>query len=75
MPRLLGPKKVRLNLELSESVRDRLEQLRIETDADTLVEVVRRALAVYSTLVTSTYDGTRVFVRSKNGKETLLLLS
>lgn len=47
MPRQPSPKKSRLNLEMSQSVRRRLESLRVRTEADSLAEVVRRALAVY----------------------------
>jgi hypothetical protein len=37
----------RLTLELNETVRDRLEELRDEVKADSLTEVIRRALALY----------------------------
>jgi hypothetical protein len=47
MPRPKRPTKARLNLETSVAVRARLESLRDRTDADSLAEVVRRALAVY----------------------------
>lgn len=52
MPRQPSPNpKTRLNLEVSESVRTLLEDLRKRTDADSLTEVIRRAVAVYDVLV------------------------
>ena len=40
-------KKQRLNLDLPLGVKERIEQLRDTTHADSMSEVVRRALAVY----------------------------
>lgn len=47
MPRLaknVGTR--RLNLELTDEVRDRLEELRDEMGADSMTEVIRRSLAL-----------------------------
>lgn len=75
MPRIpTGEPKVRLNLELTERVRDRLERLRSETEADTLVEVVRRALAVYDTLIASRENEEKLIIRSRDGAERELLV-
>lgn len=52
MARPKRPEKVRLNLDLAPEVRVRLEELQMKTSADSLSEVVRRALAVYDVLVT-----------------------
>lgn len=52
MPRPKRGEKVRLNLDLPPPVRERLEELRTQTNAESLAEVVRRALAVYDVLVT-----------------------
>jgi hypothetical protein len=59
---------------LTERVRDRLERLRTETEADTLVEVVRRALAVYDVLITAREEEKEVIIRSKSGSEEKLLV-
>jgi hypothetical protein len=77
MPRIsTGEPKVRLNLELTDRVRARLEYLRAETQADTLVEVVRRALAIYDTLLSVTRDrGDAVILRSKDGTERELIIA
>jgi len=39
-----------MNLDMSQAVRDRLERLREDTDAESLADVIRRALAVYDLL-------------------------
>jgi hypothetical protein len=62
MPRHAKPHtSVRLNLELAQSVRERLEHLQRCTEADSLSEVVRRAITVYALIVehgaTVTIDG------------------
>lgn len=60
---------VRLNLEMSLQVRERLESLRERTDADSLTEVVRRSLAVYEFLQDGIETGGRVMLRRKDGTE------
>jgi hypothetical protein len=67
--------KARLHLELPERVRRRLEQLRVLSEADTITEVVRRALAVYDVLVTAVkVRKERVFLRADDGTEREVLL-
>lgn len=63
-----------VSLQVSESARDRLERLRDATDADSLSEVVRRALAVYDTLWEQHSKGADTIVRYPDGKERELLL-
>ena len=52
-------KRERLNLAISPSTRERLQDLQQRTDAATMSEVIRRALAIYDDLlgVTTTQDG------------------
>lgn len=71
MPRAANPDaKARLNLELPERVRARLEQLRMMSEADSITEVVRRALAVYDVLLTAVRErGERLILRSSDGTE------
>lgn len=65
--------RTRLNLDLTERVRDRLERLRDETEADSLTEVIRRALHVYDVMVHGAKNGT-IILRKPNGEEIQLLL-
>lgn len=66
--------RTRLSLELPERVRERLEQLRELSSADTLSEVIRRSLAVYDALLTTTANGGSVVLRKADGTEERLLI-
>jgi hypothetical protein len=63
--------KVRLHLELPRRLRERLDALRALTEADSVTEVIRRAIAVYDVLVTRRE---RVLLRSSDGTERELLV-
>ena len=68
--------KVRLNLELPERVRERLERVREMSEADSLTEVIRRALTVYDALLTTTREeGAKVMLRNADGTEKELLIT
>ena len=62
MSKQAGGEKRRLNLELNVEVRERLEELRRTTKAESLAEVIRRALAVYEALWRSKEDGQTVWI-------------
>ena len=64
----------RLNLEMNEAVRESLESLRDQTKADSLAEVVRRALAVYDFLWDAQKKGSTFFVREVDGKKKEVVL-
>jgi hypothetical protein len=53
---------------MREEVRRRLEELREETEADSLTEVIRRALAVYELLWRETRQHGELVIR-RNGDE------
>lgn len=69
MTRPKKPKRVRLNLELSETVRKNMDKIRDDTDADSLSEVIRRALALYDFLVHRKAEGCEVVLRNKDTGE------
>jgi hypothetical protein len=60
-------RKVRLTIDLPARSRERLERLREETEADSLTEVIRRALAVYEQLQRTQRHGGAIILRSRNG--------
>ena len=64
----------RLNLEMSESVRQNLEWLRDETNADSLAEVIRRSLAVYEFAWKAQKKGLQLFAQDEHGKKTQIAL-
>lgn len=76
MPRpAINEARSRLHLELPERVRNRLEEIRVLSEADSLTEVVRRALAVYDVLLVAVRDRKeRVVLRSEDGKERELVI-
>lgn len=76
MPRpAINEARSRLHLELPERVRNRLEEIRVLSEADSLTEVVRRALAVYDVLLVAVRDRKEtVVLRSEDGKERELVI-
>ncbi len=76
MPRRASAEpKIRLNLELPERLRGRLEQLRVMSEADTITEVVRRAVALYDAMMSAMKErGEKVILRGADGSERELLI-
>lgn len=65
----------RLNLQLSDASRKRLEKIRDTTDASSLVEVLRHALAVYSRLIELEQEpDAELILRRPSGDVRLMLL-
>jgi len=60
--------RTRLHIDLPLVVKERAEKLRVLTNAESLGEVLRRALAVYDLLVTHRGRST-VVLRDESGKE------
>jgi hypothetical protein len=73
MPSANRPRKPhRLNLEMTDAVKNRLDQLRDQTQADSQSEVIRRALAIYEFLWQKRSDGAEIVLRKPDGSESLL---
>lgn len=67
--------RTRINLEVPDRVRERIEHLRELTEADGITDVIRRALAVYDAVLTaSREEGRKVIIRDKDGTERELLI-
>jgi hypothetical protein len=49
---------------MAESVRKQLEHLRDQTNADSLAEVIRRALAVYDLLRKTAFEGGKIILEN-----------
>ncbi|MCA9031070.1 MAG: hypothetical protein KDA66_09700, partial [Planctomycetaceae bacterium] len=56
----------RLNLELNEAVRSRLEELRDEVGAESLAEVIRRSLALYDHVHTKKKEGFELCLKKED---------
>ncbi len=66
-------KMVRLSLEMDPNVRQLLEQLRDDTMADSLAEVIRRSLSVYRRIWSEHQEGAKIIIR-RDGADTELLI-
>lgn len=67
--------RVRLSLDVTPTVRQQLEDLEIRTEAGSLTEVIRRALALYDLVVEHQEDGGKlVFSHPDGSDETLRVL-
>lgn len=62
----------RLQLALPERSFERLEAIKDATEAASLAEVVRRSLRIYEGLIAETNDGSKLFVRRKDGSEEVI---
>ena len=65
--------KERLNITLSKSARQRMEKLRDRMDAESLAEVIRRALAISDCLLSELDSGGKLFVRNDDSEKELVL--
>ena len=63
----------RLTLEMAEPVRKQLEHLRDQTHADSLTEVIRRALAVYDLLRQAKADGGTIVLHNGDSERELMI--
>jgi hypothetical protein len=68
--------KTRLNLDLSAPIRQCLEQLRERTGAESLTEVIRRAIVLYDTIITISLDKkTQLILKYADGSERQVLVT
>lgn len=74
MSRKKGPDMTRLNLEIPDEVKQRLETLRDQSNATSLTEIIRRGLSLYDMLFTLQRKGGALIVRRPDGTEEKLLL-
>lgn len=63
--------RTRLSLEVSASVRTQLETVQARTEAGSITEVIRRALALYDFVTQIQKDG-KLIIRHKDGDEEVL---
>jgi metal-responsive CopG/Arc/MetJ family transcriptional regulator len=65
--------KIRLNLELTPALSDRLDYLTEASGAHSRTEVIRRALSLYDILISRASAEKTLLLRYPNGKEEVLL--
>lgn len=59
---------VRINLEVSPQVRDLIKDLRVKSDAASLAEVFRKALAIYDMVLDHNAAGGKLVLESSAGE-------
>ncbi len=76
MPKLQEKsEKVRLNLEISSKVRNKLDDLVERSESTSVTEVIRKALAAYDLFLEHTREGGDIVLRHSDGdEETLKIL-
>ena len=67
------PGHVRLNLDMPQTVRVRLESMSVRADVS-MSEVIRRALATYDAMLDAQDRGGEVIIRESDGAERGLIL-
>jgi len=65
---------VRLSLEVSPAVRERMDSLLKRTEADSLTAVIRRSLVVYDLLMTHFEQGGRIILTGAGEPDQRLVL-
>lgn len=73
MPRLKKKATTRMNLEMSQVVRDRMTRLGNETD-QSFAEVIRKALAVYEFVWSEKKKGASILVRDEHGEREIVII-
>lgn len=58
---------------MAETVRKQLEHLRDQTNADSLAEVIRRALAVYDLLQKASAEGGKIVIENDDRQRELVI--
>ncbi|MEI7910646.1 MAG: ribbon-helix-helix protein, CopG family [Verrucomicrobiota bacterium] len=64
----------RISMDVTEQVRLRLEDLAVRTDATSLAEVVKRALALYDLTLTHCSKGGKIVLQYPEGSQEVLAL-
>jgi Arc/MetJ-type ribon-helix-helix transcriptional regulator len=58
----------RITMEVPDSVRERLDRLKVMSEAASITEVVRRALRVYELLLEADLSGSSVLLEDSDGR-------
>lgn len=64
----------RINLDLNEKTRARLETVKAMTQSSSYVDIIRRALAFYDKALENEQNGGQTILVTKDGKEQAILI-
>lgn len=67
-------KKIRLNVDLAPRVRDRVDHLRLLSNADSMSEVIRRSLAIYEVLLRHVNSNGEIILHDPKSKTEKIML-
>ena len=67
MKKIPGSERIRLNLAITPAVRDRIDRLQELSEAETITEVIRRAVSLYEELLQARLAGSKIMIEHKNG--------
>lgn len=66
--------KVRINVDLTIKGKELLEDLQIRSEASSLIEVIRRAIALYDLVITHKTRGSQIVLVDPEGKQTEIII-
>lgn len=67
---ILSPNdRVRLNLEIARPVHDQMQALQTRSQATSLTEVIRRALALYDLVTEHITNGGEIILKTRKGEQ------
>lgn len=67
-------KTTRLNLDLNEQTKEKLERAKGLTQSSSMVDVVRRALALFIACLENEQQGGKVILKTKDGQESVIII-
>ncbi len=67
-------KKVRLVLEISPKIREKLDLIISRIEANSMSDVFRRALAIYEVIIEHHLSGGKIILKTKEGSEKELII-
>lgn len=68
----MNPKRIRLNLAISETVHDKLLSLVKDSESETVTECIRKSLAVFEDVIRFQKNGGKIIFVNAEGKEEIL---
>jgi hypothetical protein len=72
MAATIAPERSRLSLDVSQTIKDQLTGLVTRTEAGSITEVIRRALALYDLVTEHQAEGGKLIFRHADGKQEVL---
>lgn len=62
-------KRVRINIEVHNRVKERIDRIIYKTEIETITDVIKDALYLYEQFLDAENEGKEIVIRDKDGKE------